>query len=184
MGADVRRHQRSDRRLRSSRPAAARQHRARGAPQPAGDRHSWRDLRRRRTLWRRVPGVRDRAGAGARRLSARRRGAGVHGRHARARRTRRDHPGRRADPQRHDVPRRRRRGAGRVGRAGGQERHRGDSLGATAEAHERRAGQDQRPADRHGRSPQVDAGAIAPGREALGHRPARGRRGARAEQSA
>ena len=49
---------------------------------------------------------------------------------------------------------------------------------------ERRARRDQRPAARDRRAAQGDPGAAAAGREALGDRPARRRRGARAEQSA
>ena len=45
-------------------------------------------------------------------------------------------------------------------------------------------GSRQRPADRDGRAAEVDAGAAAPVREAVGDRPARGRRRARVEQPA
>ena len=119
------------------RPAAARQHRARGAPRPAGDRAPRPDLRRGRALRRRVSRVRRRAGA-------------AHDPHARQRALRRrmahspapNAPRSRWPTSRSSASRRSRRSMParrRVDRAGRQERHRGDPHGAAAAADERRA---------------------------------------------
>ena len=96
---------------------------------------------------------------------------------------RRSDAARRTDLQRDDIsgrgrPRR------RLGRAGRQERHRRHPQQAPAAADERRARAGERPLDRGARAAQVDAGAAAPGGEALRDRPARRRRRARVEQPA
>ena len=170
VGAHLRRHQRSDRRVRSPRASAARQYRARGAPRPRRHGDSRIDVRRSRVVRRRVSRLRDRTRP--------RRGR---------RRTRRAAEitlRRPADPERDDVSGGRPRLARRISGAGREERHRGDSVGAATAAHERRARKGERPVDGDARSAQVHAGAVAPGGKALGDRPARRGRRARAEQPA
>ena len=184
VGTDLRRDQRSDCRLRSSGPPAARQPGPRGAARTAGDRDSRRDLRRSRAVRRRLSHLRHRPCSRPRSAGARQRCPAVAGRHTRSRRTRRDHAGQRADPECDDVPGGRSRVRRRFGRAGREERDRRNSFGAAAAAHERRAEQDQRAAHGNSGALEVDAGAAAASREAVGDRSAGRRRGARAQQSA
>ena len=164
VGGDLRRDRRRDRGVRSRRTPVARQRRPGRAARASRSRRYVASLRRGRSLQRPVPALRRRRQLG---------GAACARTSPAASRSSASRP----------VPcskRSRRRGD----RADRQERDSRHPERATHAADERRTRRHQWPPGRDRRAPQGDAGAAAPGREALGDRPAGRRRRARAEQSA
>ena len=165
MGGDLRRHQRSDRRVRSPRPDPARQPGAGAIRGSAGHGAARAELRRAGPVRRAVSVVRSRPGA---RTRLHQRGGHASGR---------------ADLPRHDLPDRRR-DRRRRDRADRQGRDPGDPQRPPPADDERRTGRGERAAARDRRAAQSDPGAAAAGGEALRDWPAGGRRRARVEQSA